>query len=165
VISSLQQETTMSTESIYNYIQVNEQISTGGMPTADQIRDAAAEGFAAVINLATFETGYSLEGEAELVQSLGMAYYSIPVVWSHPTEEDFFSFEAALNKGKGRKILIHCAANYRVTAFYSLYGLKNLGWTRAQAQDFRSQIWHGSNHPIWEDFIQRMENTITAAPR
>ena len=39
------------------------------------------------------------------------------------------------------KTLIHCAANFRVTAFYSLYAMKHLGWSEAQAAEFRASVW------------------------
>jgi hypothetical protein len=56
------------------------------------------------------------------------------------------------------KTLLHCAANYRVTAFYALYALRHLGWSEAQADEFRASIWQGSNYPIWEAFYSRMKS-------
>ena len=50
----------MSTADIYNYRQVNDRISTGGQPTEDQLRSAAAEGFTTIINLATIDPARSL---------------------------------------------------------------------------------------------------------
>lgn len=145
----------MSTAEVFNNIKVNDRLLTGGQPTADQLRDAAAEGFTAVINLATTNPPYSLEGEAELVKSLGMDYVHIPVDWSNPTDADFTAFEKAMNRLAGEKMLIHCAANYRVTAFYSLYAQKHLYWTDEQAEAFRAQIWAGSDYPVWEAFIAK----------
>ncbi len=150
----------MATKDIYNYIQVNETLSTGGQPTEDQIRSAAAEGFTDVINLATFDPGESLEDEAGLVRSLGMAYYAIPVVWSNPRDSDFTAFEQVMQQLPSGKVLVHCAANFRVTAFYSLYALKHLGWSPAQAEAFRAQIWKGSQYPVWEQFIDALTKTI-----
>ncbi len=54
-------------------------------------------------------------------------------------------------------MLIHCAANFRVTAFYSLYAQKHLGWSPAQAADFRASIWAGSDYVIWNNFIRAMQ--------
>ena len=147
----------MSTSDIYNYIQVSEQIGTGGQPTEEELRSAAVEGFTTVINLATFDPDHSLKDEAGLVQSLGMAYYPIPVEWSNPKESDFAAFESLLAQIKDRKTLIHCAANFRVTAFYSLYAQRRLGWSAAQADAFRAKIWQGSHYPVWEQFIARMK--------
>lgn len=150
----------MTTADIYNYIKVNDQIITGGQPTADQLRAAAAEGCATIINLATFSPEHSLEDEAELVRALGMTYHHIPVDWHNPTESDFEAFERALRQSLSGKVLIHCAANYRVTAFYGLYAQKHLGWTAAQAEEFRAPIWRGSDYPVWEQFIARMRTRL-----
>ena len=145
----------MGTDEIINYIKVNDHLITGGQPTEDQLRDAAAEGFTAVINLAPVNPPYTPADEAGLVRSLGMEYVYIPVDWSNPTDADFAAFEAAMNRLSGEKVLLHCAANYRVTAFYSLYALKHLGWTEEQAGAFRAQVWAGSHYPVWETFIAR----------
>ena len=147
----------MSTQDIYNYRQVNDQISTGGQPTEEQLRAAAAEGFTTVINLATIDPRYSLADEAGLVQSLGMAYHHIPVEWENPQAGDFAAFENVMHQLSTGKTLIHCAANFRVSAFYSLYALKHLGWSKAQAAEFRAPIWAGSDYPIWEKFIDEIK--------
>lgn len=151
----------MSTKEIYNYIKVNEQLSTGGQPTEDQLRSAAAEGFTTVINLATIDERNSLKDEAGLVGSLGMHYTHIPVDWENPKESDFEAFERTMKQLPAGKTMLHCAANYRVTTFYGLYAQKNLGWSEEQAEAFRSQIWKGSHYPVWEEFIKRMRTKIT----
>jgi len=157
------ERTKMSTKDIFNYIQVNDQIITGGQPTADQLRAAAAEGFITVINLATTHSTPALKDEAGLVRSLGLNYYHIPVEWDNPKDSDFAAFEGVMAQIPAGKILIHCAANFRVTAFYSLYAQKHLGWSDAQAEAFRAAIWRGSNYPIWEQFIARIRADIERA--
>lgn len=150
----------MSSETIYNYIKVNDEIITGGQPTADQLRSLAAEGFTTVINLATMEPPHSLEGEAELVRTLGMDYYHIPVEWDDPKASDFETFARTMGQLPPGKTLIHCAANFRVTAFYALYALKHLGWSEEQADQFRAAIWDVSDYPVWEQFVARMKSQI-----
>ena len=150
----------MSTQEIYNYRKVDELTITGGQPTEEQLRAAASLGFKTIINLATLEPRNSLSDEAGLVRSLGMAYYHIPVVWENPQPTDFAAFESVMNRPDRGKTLIHCAANFRVTAFYGLYAMKNLGWSKAQVDEFRASIWQGSHYPVWEEFIRRMEAQI-----
>ena len=152
----------MSASEIYNFIKVSDQILTGGQPNQEQLQAAAEEGVKAVMNLATYHPGHSLENEAEIVNSLGLRYYHIPVDWQQPMESDFDQFERILSSLGETKTLIHCAANYRVTAFYSLYALKNLGWSQPQAQSFREAIWQGSDFPVWESFIKVVERKILA---
>ncbi len=148
----------MSTTDIRNYRKVNDQIITGGQPTEEQLKAVAADGFNAVINLATIDPRNSLPDEAGLVSSLGMIYHHIPVDWENPKESDFERFEKVMKQLPERKILIHCAANFRVTAFYSLYAMKNLGWSETQADAFRASIWSGSNYPSWEKFIRQIKD-------
>ena len=150
----------MSVEEIYNAIQVNEQLVTSGQPTEDQLRAASADGFTRVINLAPFEPGHSLPDEAGLVRSLNMTYVNIPVVWTAPKQSDFEAFEQVMNQSDS-KTLVHCVANFRVTAFYSLYAQKHLGWSEAQADSFRAKIWQDSNYPIWNDFIANVKSTFS----
>lgn len=140
---------------MFNYVKVNDRLSTAGQPTEDQLRALAADGFTAIINLAPVNPPYTPADEAGLVQSLGMAYHYIPVQWNNPTDADFAAFEAAMQATAGDTLLIHCAANFRVTAFYLLYARKHLGWTKEQGEAFRAQIWAGSDYPIWEEFIAR----------
>ena len=150
----------MNTEEIYNYRKVNDQISTGGQPTEEQLRAAATEGFSTVINLATIDPDRSLADEGGLIRSLGMTYHHIPVKWDSPQESDFAVFEAVMQASAAEKVLIHCAANFRVSAFYGLYAMKHLGWMEAQADEFRASIWAGSDYPIWEKFIAEMKNKV-----
>jgi len=150
----------MSTQDIYNYRHVNDQLLTGGQPTEAQLREAAEEGVKVVINLAPAKVARALEDEAGLVQSLGMTYHHLPVIWDNPTTADFAAFESTMQRLPAEKTLIHCQANFRVSAFYTLYALKHLGWSEAQADEFRASIWAGSDYPVWEKFIAEMKTSI-----
>jgi protein tyrosine phosphatase (PTP) superfamily phosphohydrolase (DUF442 family) len=153
----------MGTQEIFNAIKVHDKLLTGGQPTEEQIRAAAADGFQTVINLATLNPRYSLPDEAGLVRSLGMAYHHIPVEWDKPAEADFLAFEAVMREQTSQRTLLHCAANFRATAFYALYGIKNLGWSESQAEAFRAPVWKGSHEPVWERFIAEMKARIRPA--
>jgi protein tyrosine phosphatase (PTP) superfamily phosphohydrolase (DUF442 family) len=151
----------MSVLEIYNAIQVNERLLTSGQPTEDQLRKASGDAFARVINLAPLEPGRSLPDEAGLVRSLQMSYVHIPVIWTEPKLSDFEAFERVMQQQPEPKTLLHCVANFRATAFYSLYAQKHLGWSDLQAEVFRARIWQGSHNPVWEDFIARVKATFT----
>jgi protein tyrosine phosphatase (PTP) superfamily phosphohydrolase (DUF442 family) len=155
----------MSTEDIYNYRRINDQIITGGQPTEEHLKAAADEGFRTVINLAPINPRYSLDDEPGLVRSLGMAYHHIPIAWDNPTSSDFAAFERVMNELHAEKTLIHCAANFRVTAFYALYALKHLGWSSDQADELRASIWQASDYPLWETFISAMKADIADGRR
>ena len=152
----------MSTEDILNYYKVDERILTGGQPTEGQLRSAAEAGVQVVINLATIDPRYSLDDEAGLAHELGLAYHHIPVVWEQPTEADFDAFVAVMEQNRDKRLLIHCAANYRASAFYALYAMQNLGWSEAQAEALRAPLWQRP-YPVWEAFIQDMKTRIRAS--
>jgi uncharacterized protein (TIGR01244 family) len=150
----------MPTTRIFNYLKVNNRVITGGMPLKGQLRAAAQEGYRAVINLVPSGAAPSLPNEEQIVRRLGMDYHHIPVIWSNPLDEDFEKFEAAMQEIEDKPVLIHSQANFRVTAFYSLYAQKHLGWTAEQAEVFRLQIWRGSDYPVWEAFVRRIRAKI-----
>lgn len=153
----------MPTQTIYNYLKVNDQLITGGQPKEEEIKAAAEEGFQTVINLSPITSKSALADEAGLVKSLGLNYHYIPVDWSNPLESDFIAFESAFKQSSNEKTLLHCAANFRVTAFYSLYALKHLGWTESQADEFRATIWQDNEYIVWENFINDMKRKIVSA--
>jgi uncharacterized protein (TIGR01244 family) len=163
--ASATQEERAVTQTIYNYRKVDEQFITAGQPRDEQLRAAAAEGFRHVINLAPTSSRNALPDEAGLVRSLGMGYHYIPVDWEKPTDADFESFERAMGAVGDQKTIVHCAANFRASAFYSLYAMKHLGWSAERAQEFRSSIWKGSDYPVWDAFIEQTQAKIAAEAR
>jgi len=150
----------MGTQAIYNYRKVDERHATGGQPTEEQLKAAAAEGYETIINLATIDPRYSLQDEGASAAALGMKYHHIPVPWDAPSETNFAAFDQAMQSAGEGKTLVHCAANFRATAFYSLYAMKHLGWSRTRAEEFRASIWRGSDFPVWEDFIRRTQSAL-----
>ena len=56
-------------------------------------------------------------------------------------------------RGRARNIHVHCAANYRVSAFYSLYALRKGLCTEAEANEIVQDIWNPADYPTWMDFI------------
>jgi uncharacterized protein (TIGR01244 family) len=154
----------MSAEEIYNARVVNDRLITSGQPTEDQLRGAAAEGIDTVVNLAPHDAGNALADEAGLVHALGMTYHHLPVVFTNPTEADFAAFEQVMVElSPESRTLVHCAANFRVSAFYGLYAMKHLGWSAEQAAAFRAPIWDGSDYPVWEAFIAQMQERLRGA--
>lgn len=133
-------------------------MTTSGQPTEAQLRAAAAEGFDTVVNLAPHEGERALADEAGLVRALGMRYHHLPVVFADPTEEDFVAFEQVMTAlPADSRTLVHCAANFRVSAFYALYAMKHLGWSAERAHAFRASVWDIGEYPAWAALVSRME--------
>ena len=147
----------MTIQDIYHYVKIDDRIVTAGQPSEEQLKSAAAEGFQAVINLAPHDSRNALPDEAGTVASTGMTYHHIPVMWENPEETDFKKFSETLNQLGEQKVLIHCVANYRVTAFLGLYAMRELKWSQAQADQLMANFWARGEYPIWDQFIDRMK--------
>lgn len=154
----------MDTDQIINFIRIDERIATGGQPTEAQLAAARDEGFQAVINLAPVGKADPriprVEDEAGVLAGLGIDYRYIPVEWSDPRLKDFAAFSQAMDELADRKILIHCAANFRVTAFFSLYAMKRLGWDVERADALIARVWESQPgyrmDETWKSFIARV---------
>ncbi len=148
----------MAVEDIFNFVSINEQISTGGQPTQEQFEAAREEGYTAVINLAPVDAeNNALEDEEGLLTSLGLDYVHIPMIWDDPKPEQFNAFCSAMEKVGNQKVLVHCAANYRVSAVISSYAIKHLGWSVKQADSLVNKIWTSvPEYPMndtWQTYI------------
>jgi len=106
---------------ILNYIKINGNISTSGQPTKKEIEMIKNDGFEVIINLALNNSSNALENEDEIVSSLGLSYFHIPVDFEDPKVEQAIIFLSTLASIEERKVWVHCSKNYRVTAFMYLY--------------------------------------------
>ena len=143
---------------IYNFMALSETLFTGGMPTAEQMQSAAQEGVQTVINLAPHDVADALPDEAELVTSLGMQYLNIPVNWSTPTKDGLDKFMDAMDKYKHGKVFVHCEANFRASAFVSMYRILQEDWNPDDALEVMHKIWDQDAFPVWRMFIEEALN-------
>jgi protein tyrosine phosphatase (PTP) superfamily phosphohydrolase (DUF442 family) len=139
-------------QSIYNYRRISDRIGTSGMPTEAQLADIARAGFEVVINLDQLDSRHALPDERMVVESTGMTYRQIPVVWEHPTHENLADFFAAMEQNSDKRVFVHCVANYRATVFMMLYGVLRLGWPREEAMNRLRQMWQANE--TWQHFIE-----------
>jgi len=139
---------------IYNFLQINETLSTSGMPKPEQIKDIAALGVKFVINLATPKSEDWIPNEAELVASLGMNYLSVPVDWENPTRKNLDDFMNAMDEHRSERVHVHCQANFRASAFVSLYQVLHLNLDKEIALQNISKIWNPNEYPVWKKFIE-----------
>jgi len=148
----------MTIEAIRNYVALSEELATGGQPSEEQIQQLAQAGVECIINLGLLDPRYCLADEAGLVRSLGVEYRHIPVDFQAPTLDDLSQFFAAMQAAEGKRVFVHCAANYRVSSFVSLYGQAKLGWTSAQAAAHVQRLWEPN--AVWAVFIERARQAL-----
>src|SRR5262245_211242 len=142
----------MDIEASYNFRRINDKLTTSGIVRPEGLKSLASLGYSVVINLLPDTSEYAVPNERDLVESQGIEYIHIPVDFKQPTERDLAAFCEALDRVVGRKVHVHCAANYRVSAFYSLYEVNRGGWSIDQAMEFIRNIWEPGGHPAWAEF-------------
>lgn len=140
-------------DSILNFVQINDRLATAGQPTIEQFSEIKNAGYKVVINLALPTSAGAIPNERELVESLGMQYFHIPVAWESPTIEDFNQFATVMNTHANQSIFVHCAMNMRVSAFVYLYRRSHQKISEEQAKTDLSKIWHPNS--TWQAFLDR----------
>ena len=138
-------------EDIRGYLRLGERLATSGMPRAEHFAALRQAGFEVVINLALPTSDHALPNEGELVSAQGMAYIHLPVQFEAPQTADFERFSRLLQVCETQKVFVHCAANYRVSAFVFLHRLRQQSVSRAQAERDLRQIWEPDL--VWKSFI------------
>lgn len=139
---------------IYNYLYYHDKLSSSGMPTPEQMRSVADAGVQLVINLAPHDVLNAIPEEPELVTSLGMEYLNIPVNWGTPTKDGLNIFMDALDANADKKFHVHCEANFRASAFITMYRILRLGWQAEDAFTVMHTIWDEDAYPVWKMFIE-----------
>ena len=139
--------------SIFNYLPISDSLLTAGQPTESQLAAIKAAGFVRVINLAPHGLENSLPDEADVIKKNGMDYVHIPVDFKNPSDTDFAQFCSALQQVQPQKVLVHCAANMRVSAFVYRYRTQVLGEDKTAAEQDLHKIWKPFG--AWEAFIER----------
>lgn len=141
----------MALDDIKNFLALDERIATAGQPTEEQLREVAAAGYEAVINLGLLDPRYCLPDEAGLARFLGLDYHHVPVQFDAPSAEDFQAFLSAMERVAGKRVLVHCAANFRVTSFVALWGEAAQGWSRERADALARTFWEPNE--TWQRFL------------
>ncbi len=138
-------------EGILNYRYISDKLATSGQPRAQEFKLIHKSGYQTVINLAPSNSSNAVTSEREIVINLGMKYINIPVIWEHPTIEDFSGFCQAMETSK-EPIFVHCAMNMRVSAFVYLYRRLVLDVSESEAYSSLISVWQPN--PNWQKFIE-----------
>jgi protein tyrosine phosphatase (PTP) superfamily phosphohydrolase (DUF442 family) len=138
-------------DGLLNFRQLGDRIFTSGQPTEAQLPLLAANDIQTVLNLALPTSPGALPDEAASVTRLGMEYLAIPVPFEAPTVTHWEAVRTALTSRADRKVWVHCALNYRVSAFLAIYRVRELGWSPAEAwRDLRT-VWEPD--PVWTTLL------------
>ena len=140
-----------SLEGIFNFLPLGDSIFTSGQPTEAQFRLVKDAGINRVINLAPHNAENALVDEESTLRALDIDYTHIPVDFRDPTDEDFAEFSKAMEGIGSERVLVHCAANMRVSAFMFRYRRDVLGEPPEELRRDLHRIWQPAG--VWKQFI------------
>jgi len=140
-----------SLESIPNFYRINEALITSGQPSESDFSALANQGYRLIINLALPDSPGALRDEAKVVEEAGCDYQHLPVSFNAPKKDDLERFFLMMETHADRKKLIHCAYNWRVSAFVYLYRVIKQGAEPQEALKDLRAVW--VPNPTWQAFI------------
>ena len=134
-----------------NVVPISESLVTSGQPTVAALSGLSSQGFGAVINLAPPTVSDAVRDESEIVRKQGLAFVNIPINFGKPADSDFQEFVAAMNRFKGKKVLVHCQVNMRASSMTFLYRVVIEHHDPEKAYESVARIW--SPEGPWMQFI------------
>jgi protein tyrosine phosphatase (PTP) superfamily phosphohydrolase (DUF442 family) len=134
-----------------NVVPISATLVTSGQPTADALSHLGAQGFAVDIYLAPLTVSDAVPGEAEIVRKQGIEFINIPIPFGKPTEADFQTFVAAMDKFRDRKVLVHCQVNMRASTMTFLYRVVVGHEDPEKAYESVARVW--SPRGPWKELI------------
>jgi protein tyrosine phosphatase (PTP) superfamily phosphohydrolase (DUF442 family) len=150
----------MSIDQAYNFRVVSDTIATAGVLKPKQLAALSKAGIEVVMNLMPDNSEYAVKGEKQIIVDQGIEYWYLPVDFSDPKLEDYEQFKGKMRQSEGKKLLIHCAANYRVSAFYSRYAIESGSWTTEEADRFMLSIWQPGDYPGWTEWLDEVQRHL-----
>ena len=133
------------------FLEVSPRLLTAGQPAPADFALLAQAGVEVVINLAPPGAHGYLADEAQLVMENGMIHAHLPILFGRPLVSDFDSFVGVMKAHRERVILVHCAANVRVSVLVYLYQTLFVGEDESVARARMLQI--RVPDAIWSQFI------------
>ena len=136
-----------------NFHLLTPMIGTSGQPRAEDFALLAGEGYEVVVNLAMADSDDAIAEEGQLVSAQGMSYPHMPVPFDAPTAEHLRQFCRLMEALEGRKILVHCQVNARVSAFMFQYLTLTKGASEAEATTPLLTKWLPQMDAVWQGFL------------
>ena len=136
---------------ICNYIRLSDRLSSSGQPEEKQFRLIRKAGFKVVINLAMPNSENAIPEEGNIVTAHRMTYVHIPVPFEAPGPDHLRQFFSMMEAFSGEQVWMHCALNYRVSAFMYLY--QRL--VKAESEDSARRVMLPNWEPdkVWRNFM------------
>ena len=136
------------------FLEVSPRLLTAGQPAPADWDDIADAGVEVVINLAPPGSHNYDYHEAQRVLEGGMLYAHLPIIFSRPLVADYASFAALMGAHRDKTMLVHCAANVRVSALVYLY--RTLVEAEAESVARARMLQIRQPDAVWSRFIEEV---------
>ncbi len=127
---------------------IHPNLMTSALPEEEDFAEMAAQGYEVVISLCQDIDAKTLEDEDTLVSRAGMRYIHLPVTFAEPTIDDYELLRDILRSVQNRKVWLHCARNWRVSAFMVIYHIIEMSMSHSEAEEIAHRIWKPNE--IWQ---------------
>jgi len=141
----------MGINAIKNYMRVSDRIASSGQPEGRQFEAIADAGYQVVINLAMPDTDNAIPEEGNIVVAHRMRCVHVPVPFDAPTAGHLREFIGAMAEFADQKVWVHCALNYRVSAFLYQYQRLVHGVSPEEAAAAMRPSWQSDD--VWRRFM------------
>jgi protein tyrosine phosphatase (PTP) superfamily phosphohydrolase (DUF442 family) len=143
-------------QNCYNFKQNTDLITSSGAITTEWLQQLNRLGYQLVLNLLPDSDKRAIANEQQIVEAQHIAYCYILVDFKYPQLSEYQQFCNILNTHSQRKIHIHCAANYRASAFFAAYQFEKKQWSQQQAEDFIEELWQPQDYHSWLHVLQQV---------
>lgn len=137
-------------------MQINEQVTVGGQPSEDDLKQFAGDGFKTVVNLRTEgeeDQPLSPAAEAEKVRELGMEYVHFPVSKDEMSPELEDEFRERLPTF-ARPVFVHCGSGKRAGAFVVMDKAIQEGWSGEDTLQKAEEMGFECKVPEIKEFVK-----------
>ncbi|MEA5573078.1 beta-lactamase hydrolase domain-containing protein [Calothrix sp. UHCC 0171] len=135
-----------------NRKKISNNLSATGQVTAEQLQQAAAEGFKSVLNLRSPDEPGFIANEQQQAANVGLEYANIPL---KPSEANQKVIEAAIKQIENlpQPVLIHCAAGARASGIGLIASAIQEGFTAEEITQKATEIGISLEQPHLKQFL------------
>lgn len=137
-----------------NVKKINEQLTVAGQVKAEQLQEAAAEGYKSVLNLRSPEEEGFMKDEQKQAEAAKLQYVNIPVKLDEMTEELTDKVLEQIDR-LPKPLLIHCASSMRAGAMAFMNVATRQGMTSKQVFEKAAEAGFDCNaQPQMKQFLE-----------
>ena len=137
-------------------MKIDENVSVGGQPSLDELKQLASEGFKTVVNMrkpGEEEQPMSPEEERQQVEQLGLRYEHFPVAKEDMTPQVVDEFRQQLPQWE-KPVFVHCRSGKRSGALVMVDRAVQQGWTGDEALQRAEQMGFECDVPEIKEFVK-----------